>query len=286
LITNLQDAEPTRFTSQETDLQSTPGQADDLVNMHARFYHPAIARFLSADLLRGDPHSPQSFNLFAYVRGNPKSFWDPLGLTVLRYSFPIYTGFSLAPSFWVTWFADSTTVTGTAPSDAGQFLLWMAFDLPPAPWQGGGGGSIMERLARQPRAPNAGDVLKTINSFECDATWGHVFQNVITTNSVGPRGFAGLNLYGPRNIAVNIAGRALGGSVPEAFGLPTAMEFVGGGFRGLVLDGVGFTGAGVGALTVEGLVAETAFTLPAFEAGVLAGSFMDEFATARCHYTN
>jgi len=75
-----QDAEPTRFTSQETDLQSTPGQADDLVNMHARFYHPTIARFLSADLLRGDPHSPQSFNLFAYVRGNPKSFWDPLGL--------------------------------------------------------------------------------------------------------------------------------------------------------------------------------------------------------------
>ena len=75
-----QDAEPTRFTSQETDLQSTPGQADDLVNMHARFYHPTLARFLSADLLRGNPHSPQSFNLFSYVRGNPTSYWDPFGL--------------------------------------------------------------------------------------------------------------------------------------------------------------------------------------------------------------
>jgi len=74
-----QDAEPTRFTSQETDLQNTSGQTDDLVNMHARFYRPALARFLSADLLSGNPHRPQSFNLFAYVRGNPTNFWDPYG---------------------------------------------------------------------------------------------------------------------------------------------------------------------------------------------------------------
>jgi len=77
-----QDAEPTRFTSQETDLHNTSGQTDDLVNMRARFYHPLLARFLSADLLSGNPHSPQSFNLFSYVKGNPTDNWDPYGMKI------------------------------------------------------------------------------------------------------------------------------------------------------------------------------------------------------------
>jgi len=77
-----QDAEPTRFTSQETDLHNTSGQTDDLINMHARFYHPILARFLSADLLSGNPHSPQSFNLFAYVSDNPTNYWDPYGMKI------------------------------------------------------------------------------------------------------------------------------------------------------------------------------------------------------------
>ncbi len=75
-----QDSERTKYTGQERDLQDTCAQTDDLDSMHARVYNPNIARFLSADALRGDPHSPQSFNLFAYVSGNPMNLVDPSGL--------------------------------------------------------------------------------------------------------------------------------------------------------------------------------------------------------------
>ncbi len=75
-----QDSERTKYTGQERDLQDTCAQTDDLDSMHARVYNPNIARFLSADALRGDPHSPQSFNLFAYVSGNPMRYVDRWGL--------------------------------------------------------------------------------------------------------------------------------------------------------------------------------------------------------------
>ncbi|NOZ77961.1 MAG: hypothetical protein GXP48_02030 [Acidobacteria bacterium] len=32
----------------------------------------------------GNPHSPQSFNLFAYVRGNPVTYWDPWGFDITQ----------------------------------------------------------------------------------------------------------------------------------------------------------------------------------------------------------
>ncbi len=75
-----QDAERMRFTIHERDLGDTTKSLDDLDAMHARSYMPFLGRFTSVDLLRGDPHSPQSFNLFAYVQGNPLNFLDPSGL--------------------------------------------------------------------------------------------------------------------------------------------------------------------------------------------------------------
>ncbi|NOZ78703.1 MAG: hypothetical protein GXP48_05900, partial [Acidobacteria bacterium] len=95
----------------------TTGQTDDLIYMHARFYNPVIARFLSADVLGGNPHSPQSFNLFAYVRGNPVTYWDPWGMSDNRYGIGGFRG----------------TVTVTAPypvvsyNPIGYFTFWLAF---------------------------------------------------------------------------------------------------------------------------------------------------------------
>ena len=58
--------------SYELEHQNTSGvYTDNLYFLHARWYFPAMGRFLSPDPVRGDPAQPQSFHLYAYVRGNP-----------------------------------------------------------------------------------------------------------------------------------------------------------------------------------------------------------------------
>jgi len=74
-----QDNERMKFTGHERDLRDTSVTTDDLDYMHARYYNPNLGRFLSTDLLRGDPHEPQSFHLFAYVQNNPITYVDPFG---------------------------------------------------------------------------------------------------------------------------------------------------------------------------------------------------------------
>ncbi|MGC8917658.1 MAG: RHS repeat-associated core domain-containing protein, partial [Thermoanaerobaculum sp.] len=57
--------------------------------MHARYYASVAGRFLSVDPGRDyDPKSPQSFNLYAYVRNNPVSAVDKDG----RFWVPIVVG--------------------------------------------------------------------------------------------------------------------------------------------------------------------------------------------------
>ncbi|KDA53905.1 hypothetical protein EG19_01530 [Thermoanaerobaculum aquaticum] len=54
------------FSGYELEHQDTASTyTDDLYFLHARWYFPQVARFLSPDLVRGDVFSPQSFNLFA-----------------------------------------------------------------------------------------------------------------------------------------------------------------------------------------------------------------------------
>ncbi|KDA52864.1 hypothetical protein EG19_09405 [Thermoanaerobaculum aquaticum] len=72
------------FAGYELEHQNTSSTyTDDLYFLHARWYFPQVARFLSPDPVRGDVFSPQSFNLFAYVSGNPANFVDPWGLAAL-----------------------------------------------------------------------------------------------------------------------------------------------------------------------------------------------------------
>ena len=69
-----------KFTGHERDLQSTTtNTADDLDYMHARYRSPLTSRFLSTDPVGGDPATPQSWNRYAYVTGNPLRFVDPDG---------------------------------------------------------------------------------------------------------------------------------------------------------------------------------------------------------------
>ncbi len=45
----------------------------------ARYYDPAIGRFISPDTIVPDPASPQSFNRYSYCLNNPLKYTDQSG---------------------------------------------------------------------------------------------------------------------------------------------------------------------------------------------------------------
>ena len=61
------------FTGQRLD------SGTGLVFMHARYYHPGLGRFISADTIVLNPGNPQSLNRYSYVLGNPLKYIDPSG---------------------------------------------------------------------------------------------------------------------------------------------------------------------------------------------------------------
>ena len=54
--------------------------ANGLIYMRARYYSPAMKRFINADIIHGEISDSTSLNRYAYVNGNPVSFTDPFGL--------------------------------------------------------------------------------------------------------------------------------------------------------------------------------------------------------------
>jgi len=66
----------------QTDVGYT-GQRDvvgtGLMYYHARYYHPALGRFISADTIVPEPGNPQALNRYAYVKNNPLRYVDPSG---------------------------------------------------------------------------------------------------------------------------------------------------------------------------------------------------------------
>ena len=55
-----------------------------LIYMRARYYSPAMRRFINADILHGEISDSTSLNRYSYVNGNPVSFVDPFGLVKER----------------------------------------------------------------------------------------------------------------------------------------------------------------------------------------------------------
>ena len=52
-----------------------------LIYMRARYYSPAMKRFVNADIVPGKISDAITLNRFAYANGNPVSFVDPFGLS-------------------------------------------------------------------------------------------------------------------------------------------------------------------------------------------------------------
>lgn len=61
-----------------------------LIYMRARYYSPAMRRFINADILHGEISDSTSLNRYSYVNGNPVSFVDPFGLSAERGTILVY----------------------------------------------------------------------------------------------------------------------------------------------------------------------------------------------------
>ena len=70
-----------KLANYENDYKYTGKELDDsgLYYYGARYYDPAIGKFLSADPWGGDIHNPQSLNKYSYVMNNPLRYTDPSG---------------------------------------------------------------------------------------------------------------------------------------------------------------------------------------------------------------
>lgn len=82
----IQEAEQMKFTGHERDLGDPASDADDLDNMHARFYNHNLGRFTSVEPNPGRISAPQTFNRYAYVAGSPRTYVDPDGRSALLFS--------------------------------------------------------------------------------------------------------------------------------------------------------------------------------------------------------
>lgn len=58
------------------------GTSTGLIYFGARYYDPAIGRFITPDPVEGDIYDPRSLNRYAYGYNNPLRYVDPWGLTV------------------------------------------------------------------------------------------------------------------------------------------------------------------------------------------------------------
>ena len=65
-----------RFTGQRLD------ESTGLMYYGARYYDPALGRFIGADTIVPEPGNPQDLNRYAYVRNNPLKYTDPSGHAV------------------------------------------------------------------------------------------------------------------------------------------------------------------------------------------------------------
>lgn len=90
---------PFRYTAEPWDAEI------GAIYLRARYYQPALGRFLTQDTHRGDPWQPWTQNLYVYVGNNPLNYVDPTGHdAVPKGPAPDIAQYaSQNPAYWVLW---------------------------------------------------------------------------------------------------------------------------------------------------------------------------------------
>jgi len=70
-----------------------------LIFLRNRYYDPEMGRFISPDSVLGDLRDPQSLNPYVFVRNNPLSLIDPLGLYGVKVPLTFYGNYPGAKTF-------------------------------------------------------------------------------------------------------------------------------------------------------------------------------------------
>ena len=100
-----------KFTGHERDTNS---EALTMDYMHARYYGPVMARFLSVDRASAIPAIPQSWNRYAYVRNSPLDFVvsdrnEPLNVHMRQFLEAFLHADLLRVDVYGDWFAHALT---------------------------------------------------------------------------------------------------------------------------------------------------------------------------------
>ncbi|BCW93554.1 MAG: hypothetical protein KatS3mg007_1448 [Thermoanaerobaculum sp.] len=297
------------FSGYELEHQDTASTyTDDLYFLHA--YFPQVARFLSPDPVRGDVFSPQSFNLFAYVSGNPANFVDPWGLAA--------SGSSSGDAGVVRLPDGRICVMG----DDGQWHCGLdaggvTVTAQPIPGEG-----ISDEARRQRELEEMGAWMalhdRAAFAGQRISSHGFVFsQSNAWANSNSPQSLAVLEAlrrqlqpgpgpcrtmsfrekfwinFGAVNSALfgiplarpglTAAGYVGSQFVKEAAGLPTFFDWAKQGFGGLKFNGARFTALESGISVGTNVFAGRILALPAFEVGAAVDSAYQAW-TETCEY--
>jgi RHS repeat-associated protein len=225
-----------KYTGQELDSET------GLYNYGARYYDPALGRFVSADSIVQDYTDPQTLNRYSYCRNNPIILTDPSGHLFGIDDLTIGILIASMAKGAVIGSAIGAGVSAATGGDIGKGALTGAIGGAIF----GGAGAIVHGMEAAPGGISS--ITKAGIHAVAGATSGGINAGVTGSNvgigmltgglAAGISAYAGAEVF-PKNDAVQVGGRVLlvgtiGGAISEMSGGDFGQGFIVGGSTALL----------------------------------------------------